>query len=46
MTGPLPPSMRFIDMAGPGGPEVLTPATETASTLPLRMPTQKRHLSR
>ena len=27
MTGPLPQSMRFIDMAGPGGPEVLVLAT-------------------
>jgi len=27
MTGPLPQSMRFIDMARPGGPEVLTLAT-------------------
>jgi putative PIG3 family NAD(P)H quinone oxidoreductase len=27
MTGPLPQSMRFIDMAGPGGPEVLALAT-------------------
>jgi putative PIG3 family NAD(P)H quinone oxidoreductase len=27
MTGPLPQSMRYIDMAGPGGPEVLSLAT-------------------
>ena len=27
MTGPVPQSMRFIDMAGPGGPEVLRLAT-------------------
>jgi NADPH:quinone reductase len=27
VTGPPPPSMCFIDMAGPGGPEVLTFAT-------------------
>jgi len=27
VAGPLPSSMRFIDMAGPGGPEVLTLAT-------------------
>src|SRR3954447_24602594 len=27
MTGPLPQSMRYIDMAGPGGPEVPTLAT-------------------
>src|SRR5436190_4601821 len=27
MTGPLPQSMRYIDMAGPGGSEVLTLAT-------------------
>src|SRR5256885_6790528 len=27
MTGPLPQSMRYIDIAGPGGSEVLTLAT-------------------